>query len=91
MGTRLVTERAELKPEVKAAGKAREMAAALSESLNVKLIRLVSANENGHVIHPVPQAHAMMAMENRGGELPVFAGKVRVAAAVTLTYEIARE
>lgn len=74
-----------------AAGKAREKAAALSESLNVKLIRLISASESGHVIHPAPQARAMMAMENRGGEPPVFAGEVQVEATVTLTYEIARE
>lgn len=81
MGTRLMTQKA----EVKVAGKTREKAAALSESLNVKLIRLVGANESGQVIQPVPQASALMAMENRGGELPVFAGEASVEAAVTLT------
>ncbi|MGH9784269.1 MAG: SIMPL domain-containing protein, partial [Terriglobia bacterium] len=39
-----------------AAGKAREKATVLSEALNVKLVRLVTVNEGGHVIRPMPYA-----------------------------------
>lgn len=74
-----------------AAAKAREKAAVLCESLNVKLLRLVSANESGHVIRPMSQGRAMMAMEGGGGETPVFAGEVKVEATVSLIYEIGSE
>ena len=75
-----------------AAAKAREKAAALSEALKVKLVRLMSANEGGHVIRPMPQAsRSMMAMDTGGGEPPIFSGEMKVEATVTLIYEIGRE
>ncbi len=75
-----------------AALKARDKAAALSEALKVKLIRLLSANEESHVVRPVPKlGRSMMAMEAAGGETPVFSGEIKVDATVTLIYEIGQE
>lgn len=75
-----------------AAAKAREKAAALSEALKVKLIRLFSATEESHVVHPMPKvARSMMAMDGGGGEPPIFSGEIKVEATVTLVYEIGQE
>jgi uncharacterized protein YggE len=75
-----------------AAAKAREKAVALSETLKVKLTRLLTASEESHVVRPTPKtARTMMAMDGGGGDTPVFAGEIRVDATVSLTYEIAQE
>jgi uncharacterized protein len=75
-----------------AASKAREKAAALGEALKVKLIRLLSATEEGHVVRPVPKmARSMMAMEGAGGDQPVFSGEIKIDATVILIYEIGQE
>lgn len=75
-----------------AAIKARERAAVLSEALRVKLVRLLSVQEGGHVIRPVSQiSRSMMAMDAGGGEPPIFAGELQVEATVTLVYEIVHE
>lgn len=72
-----------------AAAKAREKATALSEALNVKLVRLVTVNEEGHVIRPLPYAgRSMGAMEAAGAESPISSGEMKVEATVTLIYEI---
>ena len=74
----------------RAAGKAREKAAVLSEGLGVKLVRLLSVNEGGHVVRPVPRmARSMVAMDAAGGETPISPGEIKVEATVTLVYEIA--
>jgi uncharacterized protein YggE len=75
-----------------AAVKAREKAAALSEALKVKLIRLLNATEESRVVGPMPKmARSMMPMEAGGGEVPVFAGEIKVEATVTLIYEVGQE
>jgi uncharacterized protein len=75
-----------------AAAKAREKAAALSEALNVKLVRLVNVTERGHVVRPMAQmGRAMAATEVADGGVPISSGEIKVEAAVTLIYEIARE
>jgi uncharacterized protein len=75
-----------------AAAKAREKAAALSEALNVKLIRLVNVTERGHVVRPMAQmGRAMAATEVADGGVPISSGEIKVEAAVTLIYEIAKE
>lgn len=75
-----------------AAAKAREKAAALSEALKVKLIRLLKATEESHVVRPMPRvARSMMATDGGGGEMAVFAGEIKVEATVTLIYEIGQE
>ena len=75
-----------------AASRAREKATALSEALKVKLIRLMSANEGGHVIRPMAtSSRSMVAMDAGGGEPPIFSGEMKVEATVTLIYEIGRE
>lgn len=71
-----------------AAAKAREKAAVLSEALQVKLVRVLSVDEGGPVMRPVSPV-ARMAMEARGGDVPVSAGELKVEATVTLVYEIA--
>ncbi|MDF0674516.1 MAG: SIMPL domain-containing protein [Nitrospira sp.] len=71
-----------------AAAKARERAAALSEALHVKLVRIVSVNEGGHMIRPVSPV-ARMAMDAGAGEVPISPGELKVEATVTLVYEIA--
>jgi len=73
-----------------AAAKAREKAGALSEALRVKLVRVLTVNEGGHVVRPTPHVgRAMMAMEGGGGEPPILSGEMKVEATVTLVYEIA--
>ncbi|MDH4187092.1 MAG: SIMPL domain-containing protein [Nitrospira sp.] len=73
-----------------AAALAREKAAALSEALHVKLVRVLSVNEGGHMVRPAPHmARAVMAMDAGGGELPISPGEMKVEATVTLVYEIA--
>lgn len=71
-----------------AAAKAREKAAVLSEALHVKLVRVVSVNEGGHVIRPAAPM-VRMAMEGSTGEAPISPGELKVEATVTLVYEIA--
>lgn len=71
-----------------AAAKAREKAAVLSEALHVKLVRVVSVNEGGHVIRPAAPM-VRMAMEASTGEAPISPGELKVEATVTLVYEIA--
>lgn len=72
----------------RAAAKAREKAAALSEGLHVKLGRIVSVNEGGHMTRPAAPM-ARMAMESSAGDVPISPGELRVEATVTLVYEIA--
>ena len=75
-----------------AAAKAREKAAALSEALKVKLIRLLKATEESHVVRSMPRvARSMMATDGGGGEMAVFSGEIKVEATVTLIYEIGQE
>lgn len=71
-----------------AAVKAREKAAVLSEALHVKLVRIISANEGGHIMRPAAPM-ARMAMEASAGEVPISPGEMKVEATVTLVYEIA--
>lgn len=71
-----------------AAAKAREKAAALSDALYVKLVRVLSANEGGHVMRPAASM-ARMAMEASAGDVPVSPGELKIEATVTLVYEIA--
>jgi uncharacterized protein len=71
-----------------AAAKAREKAAVLSEALHVKLVRVVSANEGGHMIRPAAPM-ARMAMEASAGDVPISSGELKIEATVTLVYEIA--
>ena len=68
-----------------AAAKAREKAAVLSEALQVKLVRVVSVNEGGHVVRPAAPM-ARMAMEAGAGEVPISPGEMKVEATVTLVY-----
>ena len=73
-----------------AAVRAHEKAAALSETVGVKLVRVLSVNEGGHVARPAPHmARSMMAMDAGGGEAPISPGEMKVEATVTLVYEIA--
>ncbi len=71
-----------------AAAKAREKAAVLSESLHVKLVRVVSVNEGGQMMRPAAPM-ARMAMEGSAGDVPISAGELKIEATVTLVYEIA--
>lgn len=71
-----------------AADKAREKAAVLSEALRVKLVRVLSVNEGGHVVRPTV-VMARMAMESSAGDVPISSGELKVEATVTLVYEIA--
>ena len=74
----------------RAASLAREKAAALSEALHVKLVRVISVNEGGHMVRPASHmGRAMMAMDAGGGEPPISPGEMKVDATVTLIYEIA--
>ena len=71
-----------------ATAKAREKAAVLGEALHVKLVRVLSVTEGGHMVrHPSPTAR--MAMETSAGEVPISPGELKVEATVTLVYEIA--
>lgn len=84
-------QQAKLDALKQAAAKAREKAAALSEALKMKLLRLVSADEGGQVVRPsLRTARSMMAMD-AGGEPPIFSGEMKVEAVVTLVYELAPE
>lgn len=75
-----------------AASKAREKATALSETLKVKLARLLSATEESRIVRPVPRlARSMVAMEGGGVEAPVFSGEIKVEATVTVVYEVAQD
>ncbi|HSC57343.1 MAG TPA: SIMPL domain-containing protein, partial [Nitrospira sp.] len=68
-------QKAKLAALKQAAAKAREKASALSEALRVKLIRLVHATEESHLVRPVPRiARSMIAMEGGGAETPVYSG-----------------
>lgn len=70
---------------------AREKAVTLSDSLKLKLLRLISVNEGGHVARPMSHtSRSMMAMDAGGGEPPIFGGEMKVEATVTLVYEIAQ-
>jgi uncharacterized protein YggE len=85
-------QQAKLSALKNAAAKAREKATALSEALHVKLGRLISVTENGHMVRPMPRAsRSTMAMDAGGGEPPIFSGEMKVEATVTLAYEIGRD
>lgn len=71
-----------------AADKVREKAAVLSEALRVKLVRVLSVNEGGHVVRPTVTM-ARMAMDASAGDVPISSGELKVEATVTLVYEIA--
>jgi hypothetical protein len=71
-----------------AATKAREKAVVLSETLHVKLVRVLSINEGGQVVRPASPM-ARMAMEASAGEVPISPGELKIEATVTLVYEIA--
>ena len=74
-----------------AAAKARDKATILSEALNVKLLRLVTVNEEGHVVRPVPYAGRSMGAMEMAGAPPVASGEMKVEATVTLIYEIRQD
>jgi len=71
-----------------AAAKAREKAAMLSDALHVKLARVLSATEGGHMMRPAAPM-ARMAMEASAGDVPISPGELKIEATVTLVYEIA--
>lgn len=71
-----------------AAEKARQKAAVLSEALHVRLVRVLSVNEGGHMVRPAV-VMARMAMEGSAGDAPISSGELKVEATVTLVYEIA--
>ena len=71
-----------------AAAKAREKAAVLSEVLHMRLVRVLSVSEGGHVVRPAAPM-ARMAMDVGAGEVPISPGEMEVEASVTLVYEIA--
>lgn len=71
-----------------AAAKAREKASVLSETLHVKLARILSVTEGGQMIRP-PMPMARMAMEASAGDVPISSGELKIEATVTLVYEIA--
>ena len=74
-----------------AVANAREKAVTLSESLKLKLVRLISVNEAGQVVRPMPHtSRSMMAMDAGGGEPPILGRELKVEANVTLVYEIAQ-
>jgi uncharacterized protein len=73
-----------------AAARAREKAAALSGALHVKLGRILSVNEGGQMVRPMPYMERSMAtMDAGGGQSPISAGEMVVEATVTLIYEVA--
>ena len=73
-----------------AAARAREKAAVLGEALHVKLVRVLSVNEGGHIVRPASHmVRSMAARGAEGGEPPISPGEMRVEATVTLVYEIA--
>lgn len=74
-----------------AAAKAREKAVALSQALNVKLVRVLSVSEGGHVARPAPYLGRAMASMDAAADVPVSSGELKVEATVTLVYEIGQE
>ena len=70
-----------------AAARAREKALVLSETLHVKLARILSVTEGGQVIRPAAPM-ARMALEASAGDVPVSPGELKIEATVTLVYEI---
>jgi len=75
-----------------AAAKARDKATALSQTLKVRLVRLLNVTEAGHVVRPAPYlSRAMASMEAVAADVPVSSGELKVDATVTLIYEIAPE
>jgi uncharacterized protein YggE len=87
----LVDERlAQVEALKQAAASARDKAHTLSETLGVRLARIISVNEEGRLVQPMPRlARTMAAMEMDGGVPPVSPGEIQVEASVTLVYEIA--
>lgn len=71
-----------------AAAKAREKAAVLCEAMHLKLVRVLSVTEGGHVIRPASHM-ARMAMDAGAGDVPISQGELKIEATVTLVYEIA--
>ena len=70
---------------------ARAKAATLSDSLKLKLVRLISVGEGDAVIRSLSASpRSMMAMDAGGGVPPVFGGEMKVEATVTLVYEVAQ-
>jgi uncharacterized protein YggE len=84
-------QQAKLNALKQAAVKAREKATALSESLKVKLIRLMSATEDSHLVRPLPKLARSMMMEGGSEETPIFAGEIKIDAIVTLSYEVVQD
>ena len=84
-------QQAKLSALKQAAVKAREKASALSESLKVKLIRLMSATEDSHLVRPLPKLARSMMMEGGSEETPVSAGEIKIDAIVTLNYEVGQD
>lgn len=74
-----------------AATKAREKAAALSRSLNVKLSRLLNVTEGGHLVRPAPYLGRAMAAMESAPDAPISPGELKVEATVTLIYELDQE
>lgn len=84
-------QRAKLGAMSQAVITARDKARALSESLKLKLLRLISVSEGDAVIRSLSASpRSMMAMEAGGGEPPILGGQLKVEASVTLVYEIAQ-
>ncbi len=71
-----------------AAVRAHEKAAVLSETLHVKLVRVLAVTEGGQMMRPAAPM-ARMAMEGSAGEVPVLPGELKIEGSVTLVYEIA--
>lgn len=71
-----------------AAARAREKAVVLSDTLHVKLARILSITEGGQVIRPAAPM-ARMAMEATAADVPISPGELKIEATVTLVYEIA--
>jgi uncharacterized protein YggE len=70
---------------------AREKALHLSESLKLKLLRLINVSEGDAVVRTLaPSPRSMMAMDAAGGEPPIFGGEMKIEATVTLVCEIAQ-
>ncbi|MCP9471528.1 MAG: SIMPL domain-containing protein [Nitrospira sp.] len=87
----LVDERpAQVEALKQAAASAREKAHTLGDTLGVKLVRIISVNEEGRSVQPMPRlARTMAAIEMDSGAAPVLPGEIQVEASVTLVYEIA--
>jgi uncharacterized protein len=84
-------QQAKLSALKRAAVMAHEKATVLSESLKVKLIRLMSATEDSHLVRPLPKLARSMMMEEGSEETPVFAGEIKIEATVTLNYEVGQD